>query len=62
MSWAYWACVGLMFVGFVLFLYGANYYNAAVGWAGEFVFIFGIIAALVVYVYGELKKTGNQKP
>ena len=61
MSRAYWACVGLMVVGFVLFLYGANYYNAAVGFAGEFVFIFGIVAALVVYIYSELKKTRNQK-
>ena len=62
MSRAYWACIGLMVVGLVLFLYGANYYNAAVGWAGEYVFIFGIIAVLIVYVYGELKKTGSQKP
>ena len=61
MSRAYWACVGLMFVGFVLFLYGANYYNAAVGWAGVYFFIFGIVAALVVYIYNELKKTRNQK-
>ena len=62
MSMAYWACIGLMVLGFVLFLYGANYYNAAVGFAGEFVFIFGIVAALVVYIYSELKKTRNQKP
>ena len=62
MSWAYWACVGLMVLGFILFLYGANYYNAAVGWAGEYVFILGIVAALVIYVYGELKKTGHQNP
>ena len=62
MSRAYWACVGLMIVGFVLFLYGANYYDAAVGFAGEFVFIFGIVVALVFYVYGELNKTRNQKP
>ena len=61
MSRAYWACVGLMVVGFVLFLYGANYYDTAVGWAGEFVFVFGIVAALVVYIYNELKKTRNQK-
>ncbi len=62
MSRAYWACVGLMALGFVLFLYGANYYNAAVGLAGEFVFIFGIVAALAVYIYSELKKTGDQNP
>ena len=62
MSRAYWACVGLMVVGFVLFLYGANYYNTAVGWAGVYFFIFGIVAALVVYIYSELKKPRNQKP
>jgi membrane-bound ClpP family serine protease len=61
-SRAYWACVGLMVVGLVLFLVGANYYNAVVGFAGEYVFIFGIIAALAVYVYSELKKTRDQKP
>ena len=62
MSGAYWACAGLMVVGFVLFLYGANYYDATVGFAGAFVFVFGIVAALVVYIYSELKKPRNQKP
>jgi membrane-bound ClpP family serine protease len=49
-----------MIVGFLLFLYGANYYTAVVGWAGVYVFIFGVIAALAVYIYRELKKKGNQ--
>jgi membrane-bound ClpP family serine protease len=60
MSREYWTCLGLMIVGFLLFLYGANYYNAVVGWAGVYVFIFGVIAALAVYICRELKKKGNQ--
>ena len=62
MSRAYWACIGLMILGFVLFLYGANHYDATAGWAGEYIFVLGIIAALVVYIYHELTKTRNQKP
>jgi membrane-bound ClpP family serine protease len=61
MSWVYWASLGLMVLGFVLFLYGANNYNAAVGWTGGFVFVFGVITALVFYVYDELTKPGDQK-
>ena len=60
MSWKNWACVGIMVLGFVLFLYGANYYDAAVGFAGIFFFLAGVIVMLVLYVYGELTKKAPQ--
>ena len=58
-----WACLGAVILGFVLFLYGANFYDAVVGWAGVYLFFGGIIAFLVLYIYGELTKKGEvQKP
>jgi hypothetical protein len=56
MSWINWVCLGMIVLGVVLFLYGANYYDATVGWAGVYLVIIGIIAILVLYVYGELTK------
>jgi membrane-bound ClpP family serine protease len=56
MSWVNWTCLGVVLLGVVLFLYGANYYNAAVGWAGVCLFVVGILVFLVHYVYGELTK------
>jgi membrane-bound ClpP family serine protease len=63
MSWTNWACLGMIMLGFVLFLYGANYFDATVGWAGVYLFIIGILGMLVLYIYGELtKKTNVQNP
>jgi membrane-bound ClpP family serine protease len=56
MSWINWACIGIIVLGVVLFLYGANYYDATVGWAGVYLVIIGLIAMLVLYIYGELTK------
>ena len=56
MSWINWLCVGIIILGVMLFLYGANYYDAAVGWAGVFLFIAGILTFLIRYIYGELTK------
>ena len=56
MSWTEWACLGIIVLGFVFFLYGANYYDAIVGWAGVYLFIIGILVILVLYIYGELTK------
>jgi len=50
-------------MGSVLFLVGANTYNAIVGWAGVYMFIGGILIYLVFYVYAKLKKREiAQKP
>ena len=56
MSWINWVCLGMIVLGVVLFLYGANYYDATVGWAGVYLVIIGILAILVLYIYGELTK------
>ena len=56
MSWKDWACLGVIVLGVVLFLYGANYYDATVGWAGVYLVIIGILVILVLYIYSELTK------
>ena len=62
-SWVNWLCIALVIVGSVLFLVGANTYNAIVGWAGVYMFIGGILIYLVFYLYAELKKREPaQKP
>jgi amino acid transporter len=57
-----WACFILVVFGIVLFLYGANAYNAPVGWVGVYLFLAGVITFLVLYIYGELTKKSPQKP
>ena len=56
MSRINWACLGIIVLGVVLFLCGANYYDATVGWVGVYLFIIGILAILVLYIYDELTK------
>ena len=65
MSWTDWACLGTFILGFLLFLYGANIYNAIVGYTGLYLFIGAIVAYIAVYTYKELTKTPSptgQKP
>jgi membrane-bound ClpP family serine protease len=62
MSWTDWACLGIVILGFVLFLYGANFYDAVIGWVGVYLFFGGIIVFLVFYIYNELKKPEIQNP
>jgi uncharacterized membrane protein len=56
MSQMDWACLSAVILGFVLFLYGANVYDAFAGWIGVYLFFGGIIAFLVIYIYSELMK------
>ena len=56
MSRINWVCLGIIVLGVVLFLYGANYYDATAGWAGVYLVIIGLLAILVLYIYGELTK------
>jgi hypothetical protein len=57
------ACLGVVILGFVLFLYGANVFNAVVGWVGVYFFFGGILVFLVLYIYGELtEKEEVQNP
>jgi hypothetical protein len=63
MSWTDWTLLGVFILGFLLFLYGANNYNQAVGYSGIYLFIGSIAAYLVVYIYKELtKKKTELKP
>jgi membrane-bound ClpP family serine protease len=57
-----WACLGLILLGIILFLIGANYYNAFAGWFGVFLFVGGVLAWIARYVYGMLVKRQVQKP
>jgi multisubunit Na+/H+ antiporter MnhB subunit len=56
MSWTDWSLLAVFIAGFLLFLYGANTYNAIVGYAGIYLFIGSIAAYIIIYVYKELKK------
>ena len=56
MSWVNWVCLGIVLLGALLFLYGANYYESTVGWSGVFLLIAGVLAFLIRYIYIELTK------
>jgi hypothetical protein len=56
MSWTDWTCLGVFILGFLLFLYGANIYNAIIGYSGVYLFIGAIAAYLFIYIYKELSK------
>ena len=56
-------CLGIVVLGFVLFLYGANFFDIVIGWVGVYLFLGGILAFLIFYIYNELtKKVEVQKP
>jgi ABC-type bacteriocin/lantibiotic exporter with double-glycine peptidase domain len=50
------ACLGMVILGFVLFLYGANFYDVVIGWVGVYLIIGGIMVFLLFYIYNELTK------
>jgi uncharacterized membrane protein YeaQ/YmgE (transglycosylase-associated protein family) len=56
MSLTDWTLLGAFILGFLLFLYGANTYNAFVGYSGVYLFIGSIGAYLVIYIYKEVTK------
>ncbi len=56
MSWTDWTCLGVFILGFLLFLYGANIYNAIIGYSGVYLSIGAIAAYLSIYIYKELSK------
>jgi VIT1/CCC1 family predicted Fe2+/Mn2+ transporter len=54
-----WKGLGFLFaaiLGIVLFLYGANYYNAGWGWAGVYLFVGVIVAYSAERVYEALRR------
>jgi membrane-bound ClpP family serine protease len=63
MSWTDLTLLCLFIVGFLLFLVGANTYNAVIGYSGIYLFIGSIIVYLIVYIYKEIsKKKPAQNP
>lgn len=61
MTWINWLCLTLVIAGIGLFLYGANVYDATVGWTGFYMGIVGILLYLGSYVYFEIKKETMKK-
>jgi hypothetical protein len=56
-------CLGMVILGVVLFLYGANFYDVVIGWVGVYLMIGGILVFLLFYIYNELtKKVKVQNP
>lgn len=56
MSWIDWACLGAVIAGFILFVLGANYYDAVIGWTGVFIGIAAVATFIVIHVYKEATK------
>ncbi|NLE03373.1 MAG: hypothetical protein GX638_01035 [Crenarchaeota archaeon] len=51
-----WICLGLLLLGVMLFLFGANYYNEVIGWIGFVLFIISIAVLVFMFVYNWTKK------
>lgn len=59
LSWRDLVGLGLVLVGIVLFLYGANYFDALIGWAGIFLVVGGIIAEVILKLIEAARKKGE---
>jgi membrane-bound ClpP family serine protease len=59
MSWRDLVCLLLVIIGAILFLYGANYYDATTGWTGVGLFVSGIVLYVVLQAFeiGRKKET-----
>jgi hypothetical protein len=51
-----WVLLVIFIAGFLLFLYGANEYNAVAGYSGIYMCIGSIAAYIIVFLYHELTK------
>jgi hypothetical protein len=60
MSWKEIVCVCVIVIGIILFLYGANYYNAVIGWTGFSLMIGGFFAEIVFKVCESIRKKGER--
>jgi len=61
MSWLNWLSIIMVLVGIGLFLYGANVYDATVGWSGFYLGIAGILLYITTYVYVWYKKNESSE-
>ena len=70
MEWKGLACLLVVILGVILFLYGANselyginYYDNVVGWTGVYLFVGGILAYVLLRILShETRRTPDQKP
>jgi drug/metabolite transporter (DMT)-like permease len=62
MTWDDWLGFGVIILGIILFLYGANYYDATVGWIGVLLFVGAVVALVVLYVYKSLTQRKPAAP
>jgi len=53
-------CFGVCLAGVVLFLYGANYFDAVVGWAGVSLVIAGVAMEIVLTLLKAVRKKGEK--
>jgi hypothetical protein len=60
-DWEGPACFVVIVLGVVLFLYGANYYNNVVGWAGVYLFAGGIVAYVLLKVFSAATNGGSDQ-
>jgi uncharacterized protein YrrD len=56
MSWKDMACLCIVVVGIVLFMYGSNYYDETTGWIGVYLVVAGFFAEIILKVYESLVK------
>ncbi len=54
MPWTDWVSLGLVIVGFLLFLFGANIYSVFVGYLGLCMLIGAFVAYVLLYTYNKL--------
>ncbi|MCJ7424269.1 hypothetical protein MUP01_08380 [Candidatus Bathyarchaeota archaeon] len=59
MPWRDLVCLVTVIVGAVVFLYGSNYYDATFGWSGVSLVVAGLVAEIILGVYGTLRKRGS---
>lgn len=59
MSWKDLACLSVIILGVIMFLYGANYYDASIGWAGVYIVIIGLIARVILIAWDKFGKSDN---
>ncbi|HKM60021.1 MAG TPA: hypothetical protein VJY36_04030 [Candidatus Bathyarchaeia archaeon] len=62
MSWTDYVCLSAFIIGFLLFIVGANIYNAIVGYGGLYLSIGAIMAYLIIFIYKEFTKQPDQQP
>jgi hypothetical protein len=59
MLWKEILCACVIVIGAILFLYGANYYNAVIGWTGFSLILGGFFAEIAFKVYESVRKKSD---